>query len=171
MNSSGLISSNSANKLSGNNDDLRREFEQNYRRYLDTVYLFNRINETLLSSQLSLTSKDTRVDVQKLRQQFLKAINTATTSAVSNPSSNITGIGAIDVGSVKSRLTDEAKSYLREKIGQHVDKELGDINMLLNCDESDERFLYLLNEFYLVILNRLVVQTLKNFQHFDDFQL
>lgn len=142
MNSSGLISSNSANKQSGNNDDLRREFEQNYRRYLDTVYLFNRINETLLSSQLSLTNKDTRVDVQKLRQQFLKAINTATTSAVSNPASNITGIGAIDVGSVKSRLTDEAKSYLREKIGQQVDKELGDINMLLNCDESDERFLY-----------------------------
>lgn len=141
MNSSGLISSNSANKLSSN-DDLRREFEQNYRRYLDTVYLFNRINETLLSSHLSLTNKDTRVDVQKLRQQFLKAINTATTSAVSNSSSNITGIGAIDVGSVKNRLTDEAKNYLREKIGQHVDKELGDINMLLNCDESDERFLY-----------------------------
>ena len=112
--------------MSNNNEELRREFEQNYRRYLDNVYLFNQINEILLNnSELSLTSNTNNIDVQKLRQQFLRAI--------SNTSSS--GLG-LDIAN-KSRLTDEDRTYLREKIGQQVDKELNTIDLILSSDDND----------------------------------
>lgn len=119
-------------------DELRKEFEHNYRCYLENAYIFNRINEILLDSEISLSGvpdevravdSDTEsVRLKKLRQKFLHAINSSNAACVDNVSANVSA----------NRLTSDEKTFLRTKIGQEVDEELGLINQVLNCQTNEE---------------------------------
>lgn len=139
--------------LSANvSDDLRKEFEHNYRRYLENAYLFNRINEILLDAEVEtssvpdemrtvggdLVAADESARVKKLRQKFLQAINM--TSSAANPvlgdgptsSSSVIASSSMPSSSV-SRLVAEEKSFLLGKLEKEINDELGVINQVLNC--------------------------------------
>lgn len=131
---------------------LRKEFEQNYRNYIDNVYLFTRINDILLGSEMSAKPLDlgapSVVDLKKLRQQFFRSINatlgTSTTamcpaSTNLNVDSNSASVSAV-ANNVSNRLNEEVKNYLREKIGEILDKELTEINEIFDYDKPDEEF-------------------------------
>ena len=129
------------------NEELRRELEQNYRRYIDNVYLFHRINEILLSGG----SGESDGTIQKVRQQFLKAINlfTSSSSSSSMPASTASSLASsLDSSSATAstatcRLSQDAVVYLRERIGAMVQDELDEIGRVLDtCDDefSHQRF-------------------------------
>lgn len=123
-------------------DDLRKEFEQNYRRYLENAYLFNRINEILLDSEITASSVPDQVRAvdssdesvkmtKKLRQKFLQAINMS--SAIGQNSAVVVPDFSQTTSATMSRLSNEEKQFLRTKISIEVDQELDLINQVLNC--------------------------------------
>lgn len=134
----------SSSSSSAIGDDLRKEFEQNYRRYLENTYLFNRINEILLDSEITASSVPDQVRAvdssdesakmtKKLRQKFLQAINMSSASGQQHNSAVVVPDFAQTTSATMSRLSNEEKQFLRAKIGNEVDQELDLLNQVLNC--------------------------------------
>ncbi len=119
-------------KLDWTHKEAVREFNQNYRNYLESHLLFNILSESL--SLLNTSADDQRlysnqnsIVEDKLRENFLK------THLFVNSSENL-------MEEIRPEaLTDEAKSFICDKVEARLELNLNQINEYLNyCKDSSQ---------------------------------
>lgn len=116
-----MESSNSANK------EVIREFNKNYRAFLETSYIFNLLNDILLNSQQVNYENPSLED--KLSENFLKSIHlTSNNNEIKNTE--------LSLLLKPDKLNNESKKFLISKIEAKLEKNLKDINETLDFDKD-----------------------------------